>query len=255
MKRLVVLSVVALLVVSAGCGMTSQAANDARNEETTTLTTTTGSGSNPSDTAPVGAMLPEGYSQQGIDDPATAVEQHKAALNNASYRTQYQAKEQEGNASKLVRAVLTNVSVESDQYYQTVYGPGGEVTREVFQASNSRTTRTVGADGDAEISTEESPFAVTTGMPENRSLEDVLSKLEISGVEPRTMGGVTFIEFTVSGYEGKTVETSHFFIYPSGRIRVLMVQFEDGQFTYMSLQQGQVTVQQPEWAGSGSADS
>lgn len=254
MKRLVVLSVVALLVMTAGCGMTSPAADEARDGGDMATVTTTESGSDHSETVPVGAMLPDGYSQDGITDAETAIAEHQAALSNGSYQIIYE-ETTFGNESETVESSTTNVSIADSEWLQTQKVTEQGVVKQVYQASDARTVRTVGADGSAAVSVEEAEFQVTTGTPENVSLAEMLQKIEISSAEASSMGSVDFIEFHVTAYDGHPVQASHFYVYPSGQIRVLMVKYDDKQVSYISVMNEDVDVEQPEWAGNSSADS
>lgn len=254
MKRLVVLSVVALLVVTAGCGMTSPAADEAREGGDMNTTTTTESGSDHSETVPVGAMLPDGYSQSGIDDTETAIAEHKAALSNGSYQIIYEEASFE-NDSETVESTTTNVSVADSEWLQTQTVTERGIKKQVYQAPDTRTIRTIGADGAAETTVEATEFQVSTGTPENVSLGEILEKIEVSGAEASSMGSVDFIEFHVTEYDGHPVQASHFYVYPSGQIRVLMVKYDDKQISYISVMNDDVSVEQPEWAGNSSTGS
>ena len=254
MKRLVVLSVVALLVVTAGCGMTSPAADEAREGSGMTTATTTESGSDHSETVPVGAMLPDGYSQTGISDTDAAVAAHRAALSNGSYQIIYE-ETTFGNDSETVESSTTNVSVADSEWLQTQRVTEQGVIKQVYQAPDARMIRTVGADGSDVTSVEGTEFQVTTGTPENVSLAEILEKIEVSGAEASSMGSVDFIEFRVTEYDGHPVQASHFYVYPSGQIRVLMVKYDDKQVSYISVMNDDVSVEQPDWADNSSAES
>lgn len=248
MKRLVVLAVVALLVVTAGCGMTSQAARDAQASATTTTS------NNPADTAPVGAMLPDGYTQNSLEDPELAYQQHMDALENDSYQVRYSVRGAQDDSLHFY--ALTNVSVSEERFRAWTFKTGaeGNVTEQIYQDETTRYRQIQPENGPTTIESANRTFEPVEGTYEDRSLRTLLENIEISGAQP-SQSGESYIVFSVDSYNGESVERAHLFVYPSGRIWGLMLTLEDEQILYITRQHESITVAEPTWIGNGTADS
>lgn len=248
MKRLVVLAFVALLVVTAGCGMTSQAARDAQASATTTES------SNAADTAPVGAMLPDGYTQNSLEDPELAYQQHMDALQNDSYQVRYSVRGAQDDSLHFY--ALTNVSVSEKRLRAWTFKTGatGNVTEQVYQDETTRYRQIQPEDGPTTVESENRTFEPVEGTYDERSLRTLLQNIEISGAQP-SQSDASYIVFSVDSYNGKSVERAHLFVYPSGRIWGLMLTLEDEQILYITRQHDSITVAEPTWIGNGTEDS
>lgn len=258
MKRLLVIAAVALLVLGAGCGMTSPSGTQAQQEETTTATTTT-QGSNPHDTAPVNANLPEGFSGEGIDNVSLVVENHLESLEQDGFQITYTVKDTETNTTT---TVVTNGSVSAEAWLLNVTSAAGPETQSIYQTGDTRYVKQVGEDGSETVQTESEAFAVPDGTVGEETLEDVLT-----GVEPGTPRALSpeqmplpvnwpdslpeeeraVFFYQVRGDTGETGQTVHLMVLPTGRIRLMVVAEEGSQISYGTGLSDNMTVTQPDW--------
>ncbi len=249
MKRLLALLVVGLLVVGAGCAMTSPAADEARQSQSTTTAQTTTSGSNPHDTAPVGAMLPDGYAQEGITDASLAYQQHLAVLKNGSYHITYLK-----NASALddpgVLQVVTNGSGPDQRWLTQVGTKQGPTTEAVYQDGNTQYRTTF--EDDSGVNQSETAYEIRDGVYGNQTLADILSKMEVSSPRSMNRGNTTFIFYSVDAYDGSPVQGGHLVIYPSGQVRIVYLKYDGQELAYTTTVNDSITVQEPDWVGSDS---
>lgn len=249
MKRLLALVVVGLLVVGAGCAMTSPAADEARQTQATTTAQTTTSGSNPHDTVPVGAMLPDGYSQNGITDAALAYQQHLAVLENGSYHITYLQ-----NASSLddpgVLQVLTNGSGPDQRWHTQIGTKQGPTTEAIYQDGATQYRKSF--EDDSSVIRSETAYQVTDGVPGNQTLSDILSKMEVSSPRSMSRDNNTFIFYSVDSYDGSPVQGGHLVIYPNGQVRIVYLKFDGQELAYTTSVDDSISVQEPDWVGSDS---
>jgi hypothetical protein len=244
MKRLLVLAVVGLLVVSAGCGMTSQAADEAR-ENQNTPTTTTQTTSNPHDTAPIGAMLPEGYSMEGIENVSLAYQQHRESLHNGSFHITYLQNTSDADGTL---SVITNGSAAEERWHMRIGTRNGPTTKAIYQTGSTQYVNTF--DGSKSVTTSETPFAVPDGTLENQTVREMLTDIEVYSPQAMSQGNETFIFYKVESYDGAAVEGGHFVIFPSGQIRIIYLKYDNSEIAYTTTMNDAVDVTQPSWVDS-----
>lgn len=251
MKRLLVIAGVALLVAFAGCGMTSPAADEAREGANGTPTTTQASGSNPQDDVPIGSMLPEGYSQQGIQNVSLAYQQHLSTLRNESFQVRYV---ENSPATNETIEVLTNGSVDQTRYHQWIGPENATPTREVYQNGDTRYVKEIQSNGSETVSTTTRPFTVPEGTTDDTELRQLLEDIEVHSPQAMHQGDTTYISYRVESVGNASVEGGHFMILPSGQLRIVFLQFDDTEMLYTSILNDSVTVQEPAWVETEDAD-
>lgn len=259
MKRLLVFAAVVLLVLSAGCGMTSPSAQQAQQEEKTTATTTTQGGS-PHDTAPVNAKLPEGFSSEGIDNVSLVVENHLKSLEKDGFQIRYTLKDTETNTTT---TVVTNGSAPDEEWLLQVTSEAGPSTDAIYQTGDTQYVKQITEDGSTTVETVEEPFAVPDGTVGNQTLADVLTGVEPGSPRalspeqmplpvnwpdslPEEERAVFF--YQLRGDAGVPGQTVHLMVLPTGRIRLLVVAEEGSQISYGTGVSDDLNVTQPEWA-------
>lgn len=246
MKRLLVLAVVGLLVVGAGCAMTSPEADQARQTDTQTPTTTSGSQSNPHGSEPVGDKLPDGYTEDGIQDVSLAYEQHMAVLESSSFHLTYL--ENSSNTDGTLQAI-TNGSGPDQRWHATIGTRNGPITEEIYQDGDTRYVRQTAPDGLKSVENTTESYVLTDGVVGNESLENVLSKLEVSSPRAMTQGNSTFVFYKVDAYGDTSVSGGHLVILPNGQIRIIYLKFDNTEIAYTAVNKS-VTVQEPGWIDS-----
>ena len=246
MKRLLVLAVVGLLVVGAGCAMTSPEADQARQTDTQTPTTTTESQSNPHGTEPVGDKLPDGFTEDGIQDVSLAYEQHMAILESSSFHLTYL--ENSSNTDGTLQAI-TNGSGPDQRWHTMIGTRNGPVTEEIYQDGDTRYVKQTAADGLRSVENTTESYVLTDGVVGNESLEDILSRMEVSSPRAMTQDNTTFIFYKVDKFGDTEISGGHLVILPDGQIRIIYLKFDNTEIAYTAVNKS-VTVQEPSWVGS-----
>lgn len=262
MKRLLVLAVVGLLIVTAGCGMTSQSADQARDEENTVTTTTTTQESNPHDTSPVNAKLPEGFSSEGIEDASLVVENHLESLEKDGFQITYSVKNTETNTTT---AVVTNGSATAEVWHLNVTSEAGPSTDAIYQTGDTRYVKDVSADGSVTVETAETAFAVPDGTVGEEELVEILSRVEAGSpqaLSPQQMPipvnwpeELPEEERAVFFYQmrpdmGETNQTVHLMVLPTGRLRLMVVAEPGSQISYRTGVGDAINASQPQWVAA-----
>lgn len=246
MKRLLVLAVVGLLVVTAGCAMTSPEADQARKTSQTTTTTASGTQGNPHGTAPAGDLLPEGYAEDGIEDPALAYEQHMAILEADSFHLTYLENSSETDGTL---QAITNGSGPDQTWLTTIGTRTGPVTKAVYQDGDTRYVKTVAADGLRSVESTDHPYETTDGVVGNGSLEGILAELSVSSPRAMNQGNTTFIFYKVDKLGDQSLSGGHLVILPNGQIRIIYLKYDDTEIAYTAVNSS-VAVEQPEWVNA-----
>lgn len=257
MKRLLAIALVGLLVVSAGCGMTSPEADQAREGQQTTTTTapTTDSGeSNPSETTPIQAVLPDGYSKSGIENPSVAYEQHEAVLANNSFQLTYLHNDSSG-ATPQTRMAITNGSGPAEKWHTTIGLRTGPISAEIYQAGDTRYEQRISDNGTVTATSTSEPFAIPDGALDNESVVGLLEKMTVSSPRTMTRGNTTFVFYKVDQLGSTPVEGGHLVVMPSGQIRIIYLKYHSTEIAYTSTVGGDVSIEQPAWVQNATADS
>ena len=256
MKRLLAIALVGVLIVSAGCGMTSPEADQARNgQQTTTMSTTAASdGSNPSETAPIQAILPDGYSESGITNATLAYQQHQAYLSNNSFQLTYLRNDTEDGASQTQMAV-TNGSGPEDRWRTTIGLKTGPVSQDIYQDGDTRYEKAVLENGTTVTTSRTEAFEMPEGTLGNETVVDLLEGMEVSSPQAMTRGNTTFIFYQVDGFDSTNVEGGHLVVMPSGQIRIIYIKYHGTEIAYTTSVSEDIDVQEPQWIQNATAES
>ncbi|MFB6152891.1 MAG: hypothetical protein ABEJ27_01425 [Halodesulfurarchaeum sp.] len=250
MKRLLAVALVGLLVVTAGCGMTSQKAEQARQNQQPT--TTTASEGNPhqqlSGKTPSSEDYPAGFSKSGVEKASRAFKGHLSVLRQNSFQIIYRLNKSGGGGTRLA---ITNGSG-PDQQWLTVMGPLTGPQRWIYRDGDQRFVRNKTGNATANISITESQFRLTDGTFDGRSLRDILSKIELSNPKLMTSKNSTYIFYAVEGYGEYNVSGGHALIYPNGRISFIYIRYDGGRIRYESFISPKITVSEPPWVANAS---
>lgn len=246
MKRLLVLVVVGLLVVGAGCAMTSPEADQARQTEQQPTPTSTASQENPHGSAPVGDSLPDGYTEDGIQDVSLAYEQHMAILKTDSFHLTYleNSSETEGTLQ-----AVTNGTGPEQRWHTTIGTRNGGITTEIYQDGDTRYVKETASDGLTSVESTSQSYTLTDGVVGNDSLESILSQMSVSSPRAMTQGNATFIFYKVDSLGDTSVTGGHLVVLPNGQIRIIYLKYGNTEIAYTAVN-GSTPVQEPSWVDS-----
>lgn len=251
MKRLLAVALVGLLVVAAGCGMTSPEAQQASQKQQPT--TTTASAENPhaqlTAQAPSKEDYPPGFSKSGIENATEAYRGHLAALREGTFQVIYLVNE---SRSKGTRLAITNGSGPDREWLTSMGLQNVGPQRWIYRDGNTRYIRNSTGHGSANVSATQSPYRLTDGTFDGRSLDEILSRMEISKPQLRTTKNSTYILYWVQGYGDHNVSGGHVLVYPDGQIRFIYIRYEGGTLQYRSTVSPRVTVSEPPWVANAS---
>lgn len=236
MKRPLAIAIVALLVIFAGCSMTSPAADEARNPQQTTTQE-----SSPNDTVPIQSMLPNGYDQQGDVNATVAYEAHVSAMEEDGYVSKYQLNRSDGDLTRVV-----NGSGPERTWEMTTVGEADRERTVVYQDGDTRLTHVVYENGTAETTRTETPYAAPEAVIGDDSLRTLLDDLTLAPA--RSMPNSSFVFFPIESFDNSSVSQGHFMVMPSGQIRVVFLETETQKIVYTSATTTENPVQVPAWA-------
>lgn len=255
MKRLLAIALVGVLIVSAGCGMTSPEADQAREgQQTTAMPTTAASdGSNPSETTPIQAILPDGYSESGITNASLAYQQHQAVLSNNSFQLTYLRNASDGETSQ-TRSAVTNGSGPETRWQTTIGLQSGPVSRVVYQDGDTRYEKDILENGTTLTTSQTQSFEMPDGTLGNETVSDLLEGMEVSSPRAMNRGNTTFIFYQVDGIDSTSVEGGHLVVMPSGQIRIIYLKYHGTEIAYTTSVSEDVDVQEPSWIQNATAE-
>lgn len=236
MKRQLAIAFVVLLVVFAGCSMTSPSADEARqSEQTTTQESSSG------DTLPIQSKLPDGYDQQGIVNATEAYRQHVSALEEDGYVVEYQRNESDDQITKVV-----NGSGPERTWKMTTVGEADRERTVVYQDGDVRATRVVYTNGTTDTTATETPYEHPDTVAGNESLRALLDEITLAPAQ--AMSNSSFVFFPIESVGDSDVTEGHFMVMPSGQIRVIFFETETQRIVYSSSNTTENPVQVPSWA-------
>ena len=246
MKRLLAVALVGVLLVTAGCSMTSPAADQAREAQ---QTTTQSSQSAPEDTAPIQVELPAGYSPTGIDNVSAAYESHRSALQTAGYQAQYEV-----NQTGSTTMTVVNGSGPDRIWNMTVIAPDGERTVH-YQDGDRRYSKAVHRNGTTETSVAEPGYTSPDELVGNESVRWLLEHMNVSSQQVMQDGNTTYIFYRVTTLGDRSVSQGHLIVLPSGQIKFLVIQLSDGNVIYSSTTGEGNPVTEPDFVANATAES
>lgn len=237
MKRALAIGLVALLVAFAGCGMTSPAADRARDAQQTTTQQTE---SSPADTTPIQALLPDGYDRQGIVNATAATEAHVSALEASGYAVSYRYKTSHGNRTRVV-----NGSGPNRTWDMTTVGLGDRERTVVYQANDTQYTHVVYANGTARTESTANAYTHPDAVVGEGDLRSILRGLSLGTAQK--MPNSSFVFYPIESYGNASVSRGHFMVMPTGQIRVIYLETADEKLVYTTLTGDVNPVHVPDW--------
>ncbi|MFB6113437.1 MAG: hypothetical protein ABEJ58_04955 [Halodesulfurarchaeum sp.] len=242
MKRRFAIALVLVLVLAAGCSMTSPAADKARQSQ---QTTTAQQGSGPQQTAPVQVMLPDGYDTQGIVNVSTAYRGHVSTLEKQGYVVQYRMNTSDGVVIRTLEGSGPNRT-----WIMTTNGVGDVNRTVVFQRENTRYTHVVYENGTNTTTSTRTPYAHPDVPVGNESLRSILAGLNIN--TPQTMPNSSYVYYQIDSFRNESISGGHFMVKPSGQIRVAYFTTGSKKVVYTSIAGAGNPVAVPDWVPTNS---